>query len=70
MILVFTRSKEDSNIYFNVEDGIHMILLVYVDELFFTSNEELITYARRRLATEFKKKDLGMLYYLLKMEVW
>ena len=37
--------------------------------MFLTSKEELIKDARRRLATEFKMKDLGMMHYLC-MEVW
>ena len=47
-----------------------MILLLYVDDLFLTGNEELITDARRRLAIEFEMKDLGMMHYFLGMEVW
>ena len=70
MILGFTKSKEDSNLYFKVEYGRTMILLLYVDFLFLTGNEELITDARRRLDTEFKMKDLGMMNYFLGMEVW
>ena len=32
--------------------------------------EELIKFARRRLAIEFKMKDLDMMHYFLGMEVW
>ena len=46
------------------------MLLLYVDDLFLTGKEELIKYARRRLATKFKRKDLGMMHYFLGMEVW
>ena len=70
MSLGFTKSKADSNLYFNIEDGILVMLLLYVDDLFRTGEEEIITYARRRLDTEFKMKDLGILYYFLGMEVW
>ena len=31
---------------------------------------ELIKVARRRLAAEFKMKDLGTVHYFLDMEVW
>ena len=41
-----------------------MMLLLYVDYLF------LIEVARRRLAAEFKMKDLDMMHYFLGMEVW
>ena len=70
MSLGFTKSKADSNLYFKVEDGIPMILLLYVDDLFLTDDEELVTNARRRLATEFEMKYLGMMHCFLGMEVW
>ena len=70
MSLGFTKSKEDSNLYFKVEDRRPLILLLYVDDLFLTGDEELIIDTRRRLATEFEMKDLGMMHYFLVMEVW
>ena len=36
MSLGFTKSKEDSNLYFKVEGGIPVILHLYVDDLFLT----------------------------------
>ena len=62
MALAFTESKEDSNLYFKVEGGRLVILLLYVDDLFLTRKEELIKVARRRLAAEFEMKDLGMMH--------
>ena len=47
-----------------------MILLLYVDDLFLTCDEELTIYARRILATEFEMKYLSMMHYFLGMEVW
>ena len=70
MSLEFTKSKVDSNLYFKVEDGRPMILLLYVNDLFLTGEEELITYANRILTTELEMKYLGMMHYLLGMEVW
>ena len=46
-----------------------MLLLLYVNDLFLIVKEELIKDARRRLAAEFKMKDLGMMHYVLRMEV-
>ena len=69
MDLGFTESKVYSNLYFDVEGGIPVILLLYVDDLFLTGKEELIKDARRRLATDFEMKDLGMMHYFLGMEV-
>ena len=62
MILGFTKSKQYSNLYFKVEGEIPVILLLYVDELFLTSEEELITDAKRRLSIDFKMKNLGMMH--------
>ena len=39
-----------------MEDIKLVILLLYVDDLFLTGEEELITDARRRLTTEFEMK--------------
>ena len=68
--LGFTKSKADSNLYYKVEDGNPVMLLLYVDDLFVTSMDGLITDTKRKLATEFEMKDLGMIHYFLGMEVW
>ena len=70
MSLGFTKIKVDSNLYFKVECGRSMILLLYVDDLFLTCENELITDAKRRIFVEFKMKYLGMIHYLLGMELW
>ena len=63
MTLDFTKSKEDSKFFFKVEGEIPMMLLLYVDDLFLIDGkEELIKDARRRLATKFEMKDLGMMH--------
>ena len=59
--LVFIESKEDSYLFLKVEGGRPMMLLLYVYDLFL---EEV---ARRRLAAEFKMKDLDLMYYFLGM---
>jgi hypothetical protein len=66
----FTKSKEDSNLYFKVVNGGPVILLLYVDDLFLTGDKKLITESKRKLATEFEMKDLGMMHYFLGLEVW
>ena len=68
MGLVFTESKEYSTLYLKVEGGILVISMLYVNDL--TGEDELIVYARRRLPTKFEMKYLGMMHYLLGMEVW
>ena len=65
MALGFTESKADSNLYFKVEGKRPMILMLYVDDLFLTSEDELIEYAKRRLTIDFRMKDLEMMHYFL-----
>jgi len=43
MSLGSTKSSADPNLYFKVEDGEPVSLLMYVDDLFLTGAEELIT---------------------------
>ena len=47
----FTKSKEDSNLYFKVEDGKPVILLLYVDDLFLIGDEELIAETKKNPTT-------------------
>ena len=46
------------------------MLLLYLDDLFVTGMDGLITDTKRKLAAEFEMKDLGMMHYFLGMEVW
>jgi hypothetical protein len=68
--LCFTKSKADSNIYFKIMDNELVILLLYVDDLFLTGEENLITECKKRLASEFEMKYLGLMHYFLGLEVW
>ena len=68
--LGFTKSKEDSNLYYKVEDVNLVSLLLYVDDLFVIGTNGLIANKKRNFAAEFKIKDLGMMHYILGMEVW
>jgi hypothetical protein len=70
MSLGFTKSKADSNLYYKVVDGGPVMLLLYVDDLFLIGDKKLITESKRKLATKFKMKDLGMMHYFLGLEVW
>ena len=51
MSLVFTKSELDSNLYFKVEGRRPVMLLLYVDDLLLTGEDELIKDARMRLTT-------------------
>ena len=64
------KSKADPNLYYKVVDDGPMILLLYVDDLFLTGNEKLITECKKQLTVEFEMKDLGPLHYFLGLEVW
>jgi hypothetical protein len=70
--LGFTKSKADSNLnlYFKVMNDEPVILLQYVDDLFLTREEKLIAECKKRLASEFETKDLGLMHYFLGLEVW
>jgi hypothetical protein len=68
--LGFTKSKADSNLYFKVINDEPVILLLYVDDLFLTREENLITKCKKKLASEFEMKDLGLMHYFLCLEVW
>jgi hypothetical protein len=70
MSLGFTKSKEDSNLYFKIMDNEPVILLLYVDELFLIGEENIIAECKQRLAIEFERKDLGLMHYFLGLEVW
>jgi hypothetical protein len=67
--LGFTKSKADSNLYFKIMNDELVILLLYVDDLFLTGEEKLITECKKRLASEFEMKDLGLMHYFLGLEV-
>ena len=41
-----------------------------MDELFLTRNEKLIGWCKKKLASEFEMKDLGLMHYFLGLEVW
>ena len=47
-----------------------VILLLYVDDLFLNGNGKHIIESKKKLAKEFKMKDLGLMHYFLGMEVW
>jgi hypothetical protein len=46
-------------------DNEPVILVLYVDDLFLTREEKLITECKQRLATKFEMKDLGLMHYFL-----
>ena len=63
MSLGFTKSKEESNLYYKVEDDGIMILLLYVDDLFLIGEDNPINKCKKNLVAEFEMKDLGMMHF-------
>ena len=70
MKLGFTRSEADPNLYFKVEDDNHLILVLYVNDLFLIGADPLIHKCKRELASKFEMKDLGLMHCFLGLEVW
>jgi hypothetical protein len=65
----FQRSEADSNLYFLAGEK-PLILVLYVDDLFLTRDEQLIADCKVNLAAEFEMKDIGLMHYFLGLEVW
>ena len=66
----FTKSKVDPNLYMKIMDDEPIILLLYLDDLFWTGNGKQITDCKKKLNEEFEMKDLGLMHYFLGLEVW
>ena len=45
-------------------------MVLYVDDIFLTGEEIMIVECKRDLTSEFKMKDLGLMYYFLGLEIW
>ena len=69
MKLGFTRSDVDPNLNFKVEKDRPFILVLYVDDLFLTSDDPLIHQCKRELASKFEMKDRGLMHYFLGFKV-
>ena len=65
MSLGFTKSKAYSNLYYKVFNEGIMILLLYVDDLFLIGEEKLINECKKKIVEKMKRKDIGMIHYLL-----
>ena len=47
-----------------------IILVLCVDDLLIIGEEHLVKKCKQELTIEFEMKDLGLLHYLLGLEVW
>jgi hypothetical protein len=68
--LSFTKSEVDEKLYQIVVEGKILIIVLYVDDLILTGDEQLIHSCKEDLAKEFEMKDLGLLHYFLGLEIW
>jgi len=68
--LGFTKSEADANLYHIVVEGKLLIIVLYVDDLILTGDEQLIRSCKEDLAREFEMKDMGLMHYFLGLEVW
>jgi len=53
-----------------VVEGKLLIIILYVDELFLIGDEELLISCKEDLVREFELKDIGLMHYFLRFEVW
>ena len=70
MRLGFTKSDVDSNLYYKVVKGDTLILVLYMDDLFLTIADRLVTWCKKQLSSEFEMKDLGLTHFFLGLEIW
>ena len=65
----FSKSEADPNLYQIVVEGKLLIIVLYVDDLILTGDEQLILSCKADIAKEFEMKDLGLLHYFLRLEI-
>lgn len=68
--LGFIKSDAEPNLYYLLVEGEPLILVLYVDDLFLTGSSRLTEDCKKNLKNEFDMKDLGLMHYLLGLEVW
>jgi hypothetical protein len=68
--LGFTKSEVDANLYQILVECKILIIVLYVDDLILTGDEQLIHSCKEDPAKEFEMKDLGLLHYFLGLEIW
>jgi hypothetical protein len=53
-----------------VVEGKILIIFIYVDDLILTGDEQLIHSCKEDLAKQFDMKDMGLLHYFFRLEIW
>ena len=44
--------------------------MLYVDHLFLTGADRLVSWCKKQLSSKFEMKDLGLMHYFLGLEIW
>lgn len=66
----YRQSNADHTLFFKYQSGKIVILIVYVDDIVITGNDDDgIAFLKKMLARSFEVKDLGFLHYFLGIEV-
>jgi len=67
----FQRCQFDDTLYVRQQGKYLVILVMYVDDLIITgNNDDHITHMKKELHAGFKMTDLGLLHYYLGVEVF
>jgi hypothetical protein len=66
----FEKSDADPNLYYIIRGEVTLILILYVDDLFIMGAKLLIAECKMSLALEFEMTNIGLMHYLLGIEVW
>lgn len=51
-------------------EGKPLIIVLYVDDMILTGDDQLIQSCKEDLVRELKMKDMGLMHYFVGMEVW
>jgi len=60
----------DETLYLILVEGKFLSIILYVDDLILTGNEQLINSSKEDLTREFEMKDMGLMHYFVRLEVW
>jgi len=61
-MLGFTKSEADADLYHIVVEGKLLIIVLYLDDLILTCDDQLIKYYKEDLEREFEMKELGLMH--------
>lgn len=65
----YSKNEADPNIYFKISNDDMLILVLYVDDLLIIGGDHLIAKCKQDIIAEFEMKDIGLLHYILGLEV-